>query len=211
MAPAASTHESSAGSPSETIQLLRESLTSGGKTGAWPHPDAQSPRALVEFTARIAKRSKPDSILDPVCGYGMLLAGAAEASGAETVHGMEINAEAAAVASIVLGGSRTMIHGDCLLSDEELLEQYDLIVADPPLGARLSKKQSAAIGLKARSLGFAEGLLVWAASRLTEDGVALVVVEPHFFFNKQSSKVHEALGKLGCRVVAAIHLPGGER
>ncbi len=211
VAPVASTQEPSAGSPNARIQLLRETITNGGKTGAWPDPEHQSPRSLVEFAARIAKRSQPNSILDPVCGYGMLLAGAAKASGAETVHGVEINERAAAVASIVLGESQKVIRGDACFASKDLLEQYDLIVADPPMGMRLREEQSAALELKARSLGFAEALLVWAASRLTEGGIALVVVTPHFFFNKQSSKIHEALGKLGCRVGAAMHLPGGER
>ena len=60
----------------------------------------------------VAKRIQPASVLDPVCGYGLLLAGAAEASGAETVHGVENNADVAGVASIVLGEQATLFFLD---------------------------------------------------------------------------------------------------
>ncbi|MFT4543489.1 MAG: SAM-dependent methyltransferase [Planctomycetota bacterium] len=211
MAPTAPAQGPSAGLPSETIRLLREAFANGDKTGAWPHPEYKSPRALVEFSARFAKRAQPDSILDPVCGYGMLLAGSADAAGAGTVHGVDINAEAVAIASTILGQPSAVIHGDCFSSPDELLDRYDLIVADPPLGARLSTAQSATMGLKAKSLGLDQGLVAWAASRLAEGGVALLVVAPSFFFNKQSAKVREALEKVGCRIGAAIYLPREER
>ncbi len=203
--------DSSTTADSGVSQQLRDAFIRANEMRPWPEPEHQTPKLVVDFVAKVAKRTQPASVIDPVCGYGMLLAGAAEAAGAENIHGVEINAEAVAIASIVLGEQATLVHGDAMAPHEGLLGEYDLIVADPPLGMRLQEEQATAIDLKSRSMQFADGLLVWAASRLNPGGVALVVVTPNFFFSPKSKQVHEAIQNAGCRIGAAIHIPGGTR
>ena len=162
-----------------------------------------APRLLVDFVAKVGQRKKPTSIIDPVCNYGMLLAGAAEASGAEIIHGVELDASAAEIASIVLRERAGVVshHGNGFVHENQfdpfqgMLEHYDLIVADAFLG----------------NLHFTGEILIWAASRITEGGTALVVVPPAFFFGQRSDEVCTRLQKSGCQIGAAIHIPEGTR
>ena len=174
-----------------------------------PDPYFQSPKLLVDFVARYAKHLKPNSILDPVCGYGMLLAGSAESAGAEVVHGVDINEKAVEIASAIAGDSAKILNGDCLVSRGELLQKYDFIVADPPLGVRLSREQSEAIGLQTQLLE--QAVLSLTASRLSDHGVGLVVVSPGFFFFNPGRRSCPSLDELGCRISAALHIPSGSR
>lgn len=169
----------------------------------------QSHRVLVEFVSSIAASLEPTpkSILDPVCGYGMLLAASAQAAQAETVHGVELKADPLKFAAEVLDDSARLVHSDFLRADDHLLDKYDLIVAEPPYGARLSEDQVAAIGTNAPRLSLDNGLVLWAASRLTDNGSALLTVSPSFFFTTQSKQVREQLFKTGCQIAGAIHIP----
>jgi len=174
----------------------------------FPVPEAYTPKPIVDFVSKISQRIKPSSILDPVCGYGLLLASAAEVTTA-TVQGVEFVGKTFDVASIVLGEQSTL-YGDAFAAHKKgKLGQYDLIVADPPLGMKLSEDQALAINLKTSSFNFEEGLLLMVASRLNPSGVALVVVKPSFFFSSKSKQVQKFIQKEGCRISAAIHIPSG--
>jgi predicted RNA methylase len=182
-----------------------------------PSPDSDniqshsSPKMLVDFVARIVKRLQPRTILDPVCGHGMLLAGAGALSDAEILHGVEINKEVAEFASVFLGARSNVVCGDAFNQGSELLEEYDLIIADPPLGMKLRGEQIEACGLNLRSFDFSEGLIIRSASRLSEHGKMMAVVGPLFFYSSKSKKVHNAIQDAGCRISAAIHIPAGTR
>ena len=171
-----------------------------------------SPEILVDFAARFAEHLKPSTIVDPVCGAGVLLAAVARAGNPEIIHGVDINPSAIAAASSILGDRAKLVVGNTFSSSEGMQERYDLIVADPPLGARLD--QNAVPFPLASSPGlFDNEILVWAASRIGKNGAALVVVRPGFFpvSSIQSNQVLGAVQKTGCCVRAAIHIPGGTR
>lgn len=196
------------------VSALRNVFAARGDTrwGGRQHGEHLSPKMLVDFVEKLGQRTKPASILDPVCGYGMLLAGGAEAAESETVHGVELNEQATEVASVILGDRAGLVNGDAFAPFDGMLDSYDMIVADPPLGMRLNDGQISAISLTSRSVGFDGGLLVWAASRITERGMALVVVAPSFFFSKTiKKKAYEAIHDAECRIAAAIHIPEGSR
>ncbi|MDB4378690.1 N-6 DNA methylase [Akkermansiaceae bacterium] len=198
----------------EKVQRLNKLLKGGDRRemNHWARnfEESLSPRLLYEFTARIANHLKPSSIFDPVCGYGMLLACSAEAAKAKVVHGVDINSKAVKVASIVLGDPKNVMHGDACFVGEGLLEGYDLIVADPPMGARLSEDQAQRLGVKI-SCPLADALLIAAVARLNEGGKALFVVPPSFFFTKTSGDTVKVLNEAGYRISAAIQVPWGTR
>ena len=169
----------------------------------------QTPRRLSEFVAKVTETYEANSVLNPTCGNGALLALVADAVGAEVVHGIDINARALELAAKVLGQRATLIQGDALVPHSGVLDRYDLIVADPPLGLRLNKQQAAPASGENLYRDFGNALAVWATGRLTEHGVAVLTVNPQFFFSSQAEAVHQSIRGLGCRIRGAIHLPGG--
>ena len=73
-----------------------------------------TPKLVAEFMAGLAQRHKPKSLLDPACGYGLLLATAAAASEARILKGIEINADIAKRASKIWGETLELTNGDAL-------------------------------------------------------------------------------------------------
>ena len=187
---------------------LSEALFDTALSRPW-HYEWQSHRILVEFVSGVARslNPAPESILDPVCGYGMLLATSAQAARARIVHGVDIQEHPLTFAAEVLGSSATLIVGDYLLPNDRLLDKYDLIVAEPPHGVRLSEDQASAVGLNTGFLDLDHGLVLWAASRLSSEGSALVTVSPSFFFTKTGKRVRELVAGSGCQIASAIHIP----
>ena len=109
------------------------------------------------------------------------------------MHGIASHTEEAELASKILGERAALIYGDIFRSHAELLDQYDLIVSHPPLGLRLTEEQASLIGLKLRGVEYSQGLVLWAASHLTDRGVAIVLVSPSFFFHQRSGQVQKAI------------------
>ena len=191
---------------------LREALSSVVQQASRPGRilEHQSHRVLVDFVSTFVEALKPapKSILDPVCGYGMLLAASAQATQAEQVHGVEVNESPLKFAAELLDESATLVHGNFLLSDHRLLNEYDLVVADPPFGVRLDEEHAAKlVGEKTRFLNLDHALVLWTASRLAEGGSALLTVSPSFFFNNRAQRLRHAVVESGCRIAAAIHIP----
>jgi hypothetical protein len=174
----------------------------------WRDGQFLTPKPLADFIARVAELYTADSILDPVCGSGLLLHAVATSVQAEVVHGIDLNADAVRRSQALLGDIATILQGDALSPPPGILDDYDLIVADPPLGMRLKKPQFVpGLGLYNGELGHA--LTVWACERLRDHGAALVIVTPPFLWGSHSGKIQEAIAELGCFVRALIHLPGG--
>lgn len=93
-----------------------------------------SSAGLSEFVSHIAATKSPKTVLDPTCGSGLLLKTVASHVDASTVHGIEIDESIVPVAERLLGGSTSIFLGDALFSDLPLLESYDLVISEPPLG-----------------------------------------------------------------------------
>ena len=126
---------------SDSTRLL-EALLPAIEGGLRHTYEWQSHRALVGFVSFAGSlKPAPESIIDPVCGFGMLLAASARAVQAETVHGVDLNEAPLKFAAEV----RRLSDADPrqrLVPDDRLLDKYDLIVAEPPHGARLSEDEA---------------------------------------------------------------------
>lgn len=177
--------------------------------GMWQDGQFLTPQPLAEFIARIAEHYKPSSILDPTCGSGLLLHAVATSVNAGVIHGIDIGTRFVERARSVLGNQAEIVCGDALEPQDGILDAYDLIVADPPLGMRVKRQQQVpSIGTKfAGEVGHA--LTVWAVNHLTERGVALIIVSPAFLWSNQASRVHQSIADSGGYIRALIHLPGG--
>ncbi len=177
----------------------------------WENGENYTPKALAVFFGRLASLYPADSVLDPTCGFGLLLHDVALATDAKVVHGIDINAACHVLAQALLGERATIFNGETLTFAVGLQEKYDLIVADPPFGMRMRGNPNLPhLGDHFRGeLGHA--LAVWACARLSDSGRAMLVLTPSFLWGPHAREVHAAIQALGCRVRALIHLPGGSR
>lgn len=188
--------------PEIVAAISKRPLTRGGGEHFTPDP-------LADFMARLSGLRPARTVLDPTCGSGLLLRKVAEQTQAETVHGVDINAQSAGLAQALLGDRARIIHGDVLRSQNQLLDQYDFIVAEPPMGVRF-KGIGSIPGLAGNgAYDFGHALCVWACTRLSSDGTAVILVTPSFFFSSHGRAVQEAIHENQCRIRAAVHLPGG--
>ncbi len=175
----------------------------------WPGEEHITPKALVTFIGNLAALHPAQSVLDPTCGLGLLLQAVATTTGAQLVHGIDINAECRDVAQAIVGNKATILSGDALTPPEGLQTHYDLIVANPPFGLKVRGTPVVPhLGGNFRSeLGHA--LAVWACTRLSDRGTAMIIVTTAFLWSAGGLEALEAIRKSGCRVRALIHLPGG--
>jgi len=169
-------------------------------------PHLSSP-AVSSFIGEIAATRMPKSILDPTCGSGILLKTVADRTDASTVHGVEIAEDIARTASSLLGESASVFVGDILQSSLPLKESYDLIVAEPPFGLKMKspvKIEGAHIPLHGT---FSDVLAAWTCTKLSDAGMAILILPSAFLWSKRSEHAKKAMADLGCTVTGCIHLP----
>lgn len=175
----------------------------------WPGLEHFTPKSLTSFIGKLASLHPARSVLDPTCGLGLLLHEVASSSGAELVHGIDVNAECAVVAQAMFSGRATILQGDALAPPDGLQTTYDLIVANPPFGAKV-RGAPAVPYLGDRFRGdMGHALAVWACARLGENGTAMLIVTPAFLWSAHGLEAQAAIRNAGRRVRALIHLPGG--
>jgi len=175
--------------PSATLvdRWLRERIDTNGGRGVtpellyalsrakvqWWDGEMLTAEPLARFIARVAAIYSPKSVLDPTCGVGALLHTVATTVGAAVVHGIEINGDRARLARSVLGAGATVVDGDALAEPPEILDRYDLIAADPPLGVRVPDGVDVpGIGSGVRG-EFGHALTRLACERLSDEVIAL--------------------------------------
>lgn len=185
------------GSATKSAQLL---WLLGGRLGQ--EGAGVTPEPLARFMAHVAGLFSPESVLDPVCGTGVLLHEVVVKTGAKTAHGVERNPRSAQVARKLLGDSASIFEGD-VLKTPQVAATYDLVVADPPIGLRVATPNSG------KSEEFAHTLIRWSIERLSAGGAALFVVSPRFLWGTGAQGLHKAVKTAGCEVRALIYLPGG--
>lgn len=206
-----------------THQWLHERATRSGQSAITPdllhaidkmrfNPQWQesgTPQGLVTFIGKLAAMHKVETVLDPTCGRGLLLHEVGATTQAKVVHGIEINLETADIAHSVLGERATIFRANAILPPADLLAAYDLIVAHPPLNARLDLPvMLPSLGeRKFDDLGLA--LAAWGCSRLTEQGHVVLILSPSFLWSARGRDMLAAVHSLGCRVGALFHLSGG--
>ena len=99
-------------------------------------------------------------------------------AGARDIHGIEIERSAYEEAIALFADQAVLVHGDMFEDYDNLLESYDLIVADPPLFEPAGDK--AVSSQSASDMPVLGGVLAWVAEKLSPSGRALVVVPENF-------------------------------
>ena len=164
---------------------------------------------VAAFIAEIAATRAPSSVLDPTCGSGLLLKMVTDGVNASTIHGVEINESIAQVAERLLGKGASVFVGDVLRAGIPLNESYDLIVSEPPFGMRMGhplELDGADSPLKG---DFSDVLAAWTCTKLSEKGMAILILPPSFLWSKRSEQAKKTLSTLGCAVTGCIQLPSG--
>ena len=164
---------------------------------------------VAAFIAEIAATRSPAAVLDPTCGSGLLLKLVADRVNASVVHGVEIDESIGRVAERLLGEGGSVFVGDVLLTSLPLEESYDLIVAEPPFALRMRNPVPLA-GVDSPVRGdFSDILAAWTCTKLSEEGMAILILPPSFLWSKRSEQAKESLNALGCAVTGCIQLPSG--
>ncbi|MEC9406990.1 MAG: N-6 DNA methylase [Pseudomonadota bacterium] len=171
-----------------------------------------SPKTVNLFFAELARQLAPKSVLDPVCGVGESLQSVINAvpPGVQA-EGIEINRECATTARALVGSEARIVCEDALQLERDRLGVFDLIVADPPLGARCDKKKIRDPEVAALTLGLPDlgvYLTAWGCMKLSENGFLSI---SHTTSALLRDKFKDAINKLGFAFRAAIHVPAGSR
>jgi len=164
---------------------------------------------LAAFIGEIAAIREPNSVLDPTCGSGLLLKTVADRVNASTVHGVEIDNTTAKIAQRLLGEKAEVIVADVLRDTIPLNQSYDLIVSEPPFKSG-PRKSLGIDGLSLEVKGNFSGILAsWACTRISEEGMAILILPPSFLWSRRSEQARKAVADLGCAITGCINLPGG--
>jgi hypothetical protein len=176
---------------------------------ALPQDDFEhfTPSDLIDFIVQLtSKKKQVESILDPTCGSGLLLAKVATAHDAQIIHGCELNVDIHRIAAALLGEAGQVWQGDCWDLRDTFRQGYDLIVSQPPFGfAFTSKVDLGGWEPPRQDMGLA--LVVWAATRLSEHGMGVFIVSPSFMTTNMGLQVQKALHSQNGYLKAIIHLP----
>ena len=186
----------------EVIQSLLERAPSG-EMGEFT-----TPPLISDLMAALADIFKPASVLDPMCGSGVMLYKVQSICTPRTVDGVDIDAESCEIARQTLKRHGHVQQGNIFDPHLSLHETYDLIIADPPLNTRIKKEQLPESLQAQRLNNLAQYLVIWACRRLSKDGALAVVMSPNAL--KQDPFV-EAINAEGCRIRASFNVPAGTR
>ena len=187
-----------------TRSMFQDGLTRG-------FGEHSTPRLVAEFVGGIAKRNKPDAILDPTCGHGLLLATAAAAAESKLAKGIELNVEVAEHASQIWGNQIRIDQGEALHSLEAAKDKYDMIICDPPINLHLRGVEQEAFKKKYKTSDFTSALILASLRHLQPGGVGVFSVAPNFLLEKQRDGFLGLLHGAGLRISSCIQAPSGTR
>jgi len=170
-----------------------------------------TPSEITSFVAELASKvTQPESVLDPMCGSGSLLYAVADKTNAQVAHGVEINQDAAKVAESLLGDRADVFVGDAFQGGLPLAAAYDLVVAEPPFGARLTRPYSLSVdGQRMEQIYSDDAAVCFACEHMSPSGLAIVMVRSGVCIGTRSRRTRQAVEALGCAVRACIQVPGG--
>lgn len=159
------------------------------------------------FMARLAAVDGGKSVLDPVCGTGLLMQEAAKAINADKVHGIELNPVIADIARKICPENATIFSGDSLYGDFSVADSYDLIIAEPPFGNRLPESyRLPLVSREIKDLGIA--LFCKWIQLLSPAGRAIFLLPANCLSNA-GKQILQGLESNGYYLRALIHVPSG--
>ena len=156
----------------ERLKVWLDLAATGHRSGGGHH---FSTPEVATFVARLASLEGGASVLDPACGAGLLLAETARQLGARRVHGVDVNAEAAAITQSLFGAEATILVGDSVHDELDALEAYDLVVSEAPFAARLRAPLDSPFNGKPIT-DLAKALICRWVQRLTATGRAIFIL-----------------------------------
>ncbi|NQW52698.1 MAG: N-6 DNA methylase [Rhodospirillales bacterium] len=162
---------------------------------------------VASFMAKLGSVGGGTSVLDPACGVGLLLSLAAEGLGASVIHGIELNAQVAGMAELLLSAPAKIFNGNTLNGTFPLEREYDLIISEPPFGHRLKPPYSPSKGGEILT-ETGDALLCWAASKLSNRGRVVFLVSASCL-TARGDRMWKSLSAEGVHVRALIHVPSG--
>jgi len=162
---------------------------------------------VAVFMARIGALDGGTSVLDPACGVGFLLSVAAERLGAEIIHGIEINTELTESTRLVIPDFAEVFEGDAIYSSFPLADQYDLIICEPPFGARLQIEYQS--NLCVSPVTDAGNAMVYkSVQKLSPQGRAVFLL-PASCLSTIGKRMWRNLAENGFHLRALINVPSG--
>ncbi len=197
------TGEIEGGLTSEVVRSLLEYAPARREIGEFT-----TPALISDFMASLANIVNPTSILDPMCGSGMMLLQVSKSEGVRIVHGVDKNAASCQIARAVLGDKAVIHQDDVLTMDGCLANEYDFILVDPPLASRLKKGHIETVCNTPRLRDLAQVLAVQVCGRLSEKGMLAIVMPPNATRHRPFVK---AINQRGCQINASFHVPAGTR
>ena len=162
---------------------------------------------VASFIARLAAVGGGASVLDPVCGTGLLMNDAAEALRADVIHGIELNAGMAETSRLISPENAMVFQGDSLRGDYPLADSYDLIIAEPPFGLRLRENFTSPFG-GAPITDLGNALVCKWVQHLSPDGRAVFLL-PASCLSSRGKRMWRGLASGGYHLRALIHVPSG--
>ena len=104
-----------------------------------------TPREIVDFIMALVRPRAYETVIDPACGSGGFLIAASEYTRPENLHGVELNSALARIAQLNMemhgGSSENILNANSLF--DQIDEQYDIVLANPPYGLTVSDKDGA--------------------------------------------------------------------
>jgi hypothetical protein len=163
--------------------------------------DARAPH-LLEFVHSLARSTTPGSILDPWVTVPALLAAARDGSGAERACGLVPDERLSEVVQYLPAVDWRRGDPAGLLQDLAG-ERFDLVLVDPPLGAR-PRHESAQPGDPRGRVELADVVLWRAAQHLSATGSVLLHTTNSVLWVDARRRVWSELAQQGLRVQAVV-------
>ncbi len=193
--------------PTERRELLQTWLETIGAGHARDVSPFFSTAEVASFMARLTAVDGGISVLDPVCGAGLLMNDAAEALCADVIHGIELNPGMAETARLISPVIAKVFQGDSLRGDYPLADSYDLIIAEPPFGFRLREDFTSPFG-GAPITDLGNALVCKWVQHLSPSGRAVFLL-PASCLSSRGKRMWRSLASGGYHLRALIHVPSG--
>jgi hypothetical protein len=162
---------------------------------------------VADFMARIGALDGGTSVLDPACGVGFLISAAAERLGAKIIHGIEINTRLTESARLVIPDDAEIFEGDAIHGSFPLADQYDLIICEPPFGARLQTQYQSNL-CSSPVIDAGNAMVYMSVKKLSPHGRAVFLL-PASCLLAIGKRMWRSLAENGFHLRALINVPSG--
>ena len=191
----------------ERFHVWLNSFAAGHRRGASEHLSTPEIASFMVSLAHETVNKTGATVLDPASGAGLLLAEAASRFSGSTVRGIEINPHVQSICGTLLGTSGQVVCGDSIHDSFDLSPTFDVIIGEPPFGARLRTPFQSPFDEKPLTEVSSALVCRWV-QRLSTDGVAVFLL-PAVCLAEKEKQFWAGLASLGCYLRAAIHVPSG--